>query len=50
MLATILYAWSPQGPIRQKSLEQNPDVVFLCRMAFPEFPNGPDILGVFEAL
>lgn len=50
MLATILYAWSPQGPIRQKSLEQNPSATFPRDMTFPEFQRGPDVLGAFEAL
>lgn len=47
MLATILYAWSPQGPMRQKCLVQNPDAAFLCDMVFPEFQRGQDILGIF---
>lgn len=47
MLATILYAWSPQG---QKCLVQNPDAAFLCDIVFPEFQHGQDVLGIFEVL
>lgn len=50
MLGTILYAWPPQGPIRQKSLEQSPSATFPHGMTFPEFQHGPDTLGAFEAL